>query len=233
MAQQINESAWLLHTRKYTDSRILVDLLSEHGSLISGVYRVPVKSRAPQMFRLLNVSRKGNHELKQITAIEQSVEAGSQAATLTGNALYCGLYLNELLVRLLMRDESHSNIFQAYTQAVAMLYAGAELEPALRQFEFCLLDDLGYGLDFTTDVDGQAIAYNLEHVYEFKMDEGFVRCLSNSHANRISGKVLGYLAAGDFSDPAARRTAKRLCRECIDSLLGGRTLKSRELFRAE
>lgn len=237
MSQVIHENAWLLHSRKYTDSRILVDFLGEQGCLISGVYRVPSKTHAPQLFKPLNVSLKGNHELKQVVSVEQDYQTQNFSTNLTGTALYCGLYLNELLLRVLLRDDPHRSIYQAYTNALESLFQGKELEPVLRVFEFELLEDLGYGLDFGVDTNGEVIVDDARQHYEFIFEEGFVPASEDSSNNYrhdlLSGSVLHKLARRDFSDASTRRAAKHLSRQCIDRLLGGKVLKSRELFRAE
>lgn len=237
MSQTSCESVWLLHTRKYTDSRILVDFLSEQGSLFAGVYRLASKASVPQPFKPLLVSWKGKHELKQVISLEQDDQTSRGPVNLTGTALYCGLYLNELLLRLLLRDDPHRNLFQYYSEALEELGSGTEVEPVLREFEFRLLEVLGYGLDFGTDIQGEAIPPDADRHYEFIFEEGFVPVAGNPGSNTVknmfAGSVLDQLAQMNFNDHQTRRAAKQLSRLCIDRLLGGRLLKARELFRAE
>ncbi|WPB55994.1 DNA repair protein RecO [Xylophilus sp. GOD-11R] len=72
----------------------------------------------------------------------------------TGDALLSGLYLNELLLRLLARDDAHPRLFDAYAGVVRVLASehGEALQPVLRAFELLLLREVGLlpGLDRQT-----------------------------------------------------------------------------------
>src|SRR5690606_25564791 len=63
----------------------------------------------------------------------------------TGDALLSGYYLNELLLRLLARDDPHPVLFDAYGNTVRVLAGGDPhtLQPALRAFELLLLREIG------------------------------------------------------------------------------------------
>lgn len=243
MSTQVSDNAWILHSRKYTDSRVIIDFLSESKGLISGVYRTPSKGQAPQMFRPLSIEWKGNHELKQVLSIEAVVglekgdETGSAYSSVhnyQGNALYCCLYLNELLIKSLLKEDPNVNIYTAYARALGLLRNSESLEPALREFEFTLLDELGYGLEFGVDSSGNPIEESSSVFYEFMLEEGFVSCAQNSSGTVLfDGQVLSNLARSDYSSADVRRAAKLLSRRCIDRLLGGRILRSRELFRTK
>lgn len=240
MSTTFSENAWLIHSRKYTDSRILLELLCEKSGVLSGVYRVPTKSSVPQMFQLLDVKWKGRLDLKQLVSLEYcppETEGKSNylgREQLSGSRLYCGLYLNELLSKLMAREDPHPEIFHAYTRALRELTHLPGPEPALRQFEFTLLDELGYGVDFTSDVDGNAIADSVERCYVFQPESGFVNLVpSKKEGNYFTGATLVKLARGNYETVVERRAAKQLSRQCIDILLCGKVLKSRELFRAE
>ena len=64
----------------------------------------------------------------------------------TGDALLSGMYLNELLLRLLARDDAHPTLFDAYAGAVRVLASehGEALQPVLRAFELLLLREVGF-----------------------------------------------------------------------------------------
>jgi len=66
-----------------------------------------------------------------------------------GDALLAGLYCNELLLRLLARDDPHAALFDIYAQTVRALAllataAAPKMEPVLRSFELLLLREIGY-----------------------------------------------------------------------------------------
>jgi len=68
---------------------------------------------------------------------------------LSGDALFCGFYLNELLLKLLARDDAHERLFDCYEEALRTLGLGAEEAGVLRGFERELLREIGYALNLT------------------------------------------------------------------------------------
>ena len=219
--------AYFLHTRPYRETSQLVELFTAEQGRLSGVWRGARRGRssAPQLFQPLLVEAAGAAELKTL----RQVEMAGPALMLSGTALFSAFYLNELLVRLLPREEAMPALFVAYAEALGHLQEGAEPAVRLRLFECQLLDMLGYGIDFGHDSDsGEPV--NPAFDYDFHPERGFIR----SHASRalVSGAVLERLAAGDFSSPAAASAAKRINRQALARLLGSRPLKSRELFLA-
>lgn len=227
------QPAFILHTRAYRDTSLLVDVLTrDHGRLTvvaRGQRQSRQKARRPlQPFTPLLLSWQGRTDLKTLTA----AEFDGTAAFLSGNYLFSGFYANELLMRLLPQGDAHEEVFQAYHDLLSQLAAGEDLEVMLRQFEFRLLDELGYGIDFTMEVNtGEALA--AESLYVWMNDAGFVELGRNEArgASGFLGRDLLAIASGDFSAPETRRTAKRLARTALSPHLGDKPLKSRELFR--
>ena len=136
-------------------------------------------------FSLLEIELRGRSELKSISRIEPAGEFNF----LQGQMLFCGMYLNELLVRLLPLDDPQPQLFEHYTLSVQGLSHGLPMQPLLRSFEWRLLEQLGYGFSFTEDVHGQAL--------QGQMSNPYIRtCLSvhitlSAFANRLSCKCLG------------------------------------------
>jgi DNA repair protein RecO (recombination protein O) len=226
------QPAFVLHSRAYRDTSLLVDLLTrDHGRLTvvaRGQRQSRQKSRRPlQAFTPLLVSWQGKSELKTLTA----AEFDGTAVFLSGNYLFSGLYANELLTRLLPQGDPNEEIYQAYRALLAQFASGDELELVLRQFEFRLLDEMGYGLDFSAEANtGESLAE--DGLYAWLSDLGFVELAKNSPqaATGFWGRDLTAIARGDLSAPETRRTAKRLARTALAPHLGARPLKSRELF---
>lgn len=232
--QVFSQNAFLLHSRKYTDSRILIDLFCEQKGRVSGALRLSSgknKARSPQAFCELEVDWKGKTDLKNIVNLESK---GSHIP-LQGVSMYCGLYLNELLIRLLAKEDPHIEIYQAYSHTLSLLHDSELREVALRQFELKLLTALGYGIDFTADVTGEKISANKEDLYAYIIDRGFEPVPGNMNAgkNCFDGFTLKQIANGDFSCERVKIQAKLLCRENLARLLGDKPLKSRELFSSE
>jgi len=228
------QPAFVLHSRNYRDSSHLLEVLtSQYGrvALVSKGSRRAVRGRSKgailQPFIPLLISFTGRNELMTLTGSE----VAGPANTLVGERLFSGIYLNELVVRLLHRNDAHPNLFIAYGNAVASLAEDKPLDDVLRQFELKLLDELGYSFDLAVDGhSGEPVEE--KYWYHYHQEFGLVRQqTSSSPDNRVySGEDLLAIAAGAQSD-AARLTSKRLLREALAGHLGDKPLKSRELFR--
>lgn len=226
------QPAFVLHSRAYRDTSLLVDLLTrDHGRLTvvaRGQRQSRQKSRRPlQAFTPLLVSWQGKSELKTLTA----TEFDGTAVFLSGNYLFSGLYANEILTRLLPQGDPNEEIFQAYRALLAQLADGEELEVVLRHFEFRLLDEMGYGLDFSGEANtGESLAD--DKLYTWLNGLGFIELGRNTDqaAAGFWGRDLSAIAQGDYSAMETRRTAKRLARTALAPHLGDKPLKSRELF---
>jgi len=138
------------------------------------------------------------------------------------------LYLNELTLRLLAPHDPHPEIFDLYGRTVCRLAVGGEYEVVLRGFEVLLLEALGYALPLDRDTDSGA-SLDPARYYRFVMEQGPVAALPQ--ADTVRGSALIALRTGIFSNPSDLRDAKRLMRNVIAHHLGGRSLKSRELFK--
>ncbi len=229
-----NKKAYVLHARNYRESSQLVDLFSydfgRFRAVAKGV-RGKRKSSANtlQPFCPLLVSWRGRGELKNLTMVEQS----TSNASLHGEMLYIGLYLNELLVRLLPEHVPHESVFENYGALINQLGGrNIDPEPLLRRFELQLLEEIGYGLDLTVEMgDGRPIVAN--ELYRFTIDQGFIRFNALSGMGKedcFEGKQLMAIASENFRNVEVRRSAKRLLRIALQAHLGGRPLLSRQLF---
>jgi DNA repair protein RecO (recombination protein O) len=221
--------AYLLHSRPYQEHKLLLELLTEQEGKISAVIYSGTSQKSNkkgllQPFAPLHIAVKGKHSLKSITLLE----AAAKPLTLTGNFLFSGLYLNELLVRLITEQQSCPQLFNQYQQTLAALVQQQELELNLRRFELSLLDELGLTLDFAPVFDGQA------EYFQYHDEQGFVELELNDvtmQTSYFSRVCLQAIAANDFSIAGSLPTLKRLMRQVISPLLGRKPLKSRQLFR--
>ncbi len=155
-----------------------------------------------------------------------------ETATLQPGPLLCGFYLNELLIRLLARDDPHLALFAGYGKGIAALTALAAKEspaPTLREFELTLLTELGYGLvlDHSVD-DGQAIA--ADRLYHYVIDQGPLALAGADRGIPLQGSTLIGLQTGQL-DAIGQRQARTLIRAALAPQLGDRPLRSRDLYR--
>lgn len=233
------QSGWLLHSRPYRDTSMLLDFFTEESGRVSAIARGIRNPKAKQKaflqpFIPLHISLAGRGDLQNL----RQVEARSAALFLRGEALFSALYINELMVRLVAGHEKDKTLFNAYSAVLNELSTGAEIEPLLRTFELRLLENLGYGLQLTHEADSDDPVVS-EGWYYLQADGGFVRQLQvaeseagTSSGYLYSGDELHRIARADFSQTSTRRAAKRLLRSVLQQHLSERPLGSRELFKA-
>ena len=229
------QPAYVLHRRPYRDSSLLLDVFTPEfgrvGLVARGARQAKSRGQAVlQAFQPLLLSWSGGGELASLAA----VESGGPPRWLSGPALMSGLYLNELLARLLHRHDPHPDLYAAYQSALAALAPAADLEPVLRIFEKRLLGELGYGLVLEHEADsGRPV--EADRLYAYHLGAGPVRCDSEERAMPapallIRGDSLLALARECLDQATRLREAKRLMRAALAAHLGGRPLASRRLF---
>ena len=147
---------------------------------------------------------------------------------LNGTALLLGYYLNELLLKLVPREDAHSRLYDAYASALSALSRGASETVELRRFEHALLVELGYGLNLTHDADGQAL--DTEGIYRYYLERGAVRVEEEGSGLLLSGKTLLDMAADDYADARTLVEAKQLMRHLLSHYLNGQALQTRRVF---
>lgn len=220
--------AYVLHSRPYRDSSALVDLLTLHQGVQRVVWRGARGQRkglSPQAFMPLLVALTGRGDLRTLAQAEQ---AGSYRL-LQGQALFSGLYLNELLIRLLPPGDPHALIFAGYQRALEHLASEQPVEPALRQFEWQLLEVMGYGFSLTEDACGRPL--DPGRSYAWHAEQGLVPLPEAAPITAgLPGAGLLAMAASEWHAPQALRTAKLLMRQALAIHLGDRPLVSRQLF---
>lgn len=220
------QHAYVLHTRPYRETSLLVDLFVAELGRVTAVMRGARRKgvNVAQVFQPVMVELSGSGELKNI----KSIEPAGQLTFLTGNALLSGFYINELLVRLLPKDIQSNELFLAYVAALGGLAENKELEPLLRHFEMTLLDVLGYAINFDAEAESE-LPIRSEELYEFQPQLGFIYARFSSK-EVIRGEVIHELASGRVESVEAKRASKRILRAALAIHLGNKPLKSRELF---
>lgn len=227
--------AYVLHTRKYRDTSLIVELLTLSEGRISAVIRGARGSKSKvagniRPFGRMLVSLVGRGELKTVRAMDFPF-ADCQPK---GDALLVGLYVNELLVRLLGKFDPAPALFAAYGNLVSQLASEAAIRSTLRSFELTLLQELGYGVTFEIDA-GTGAPVEPDSLYRYVPDEGFHRVegvMEDAPAPYLfRGDHLLAIVEGRMDSPEVDGAAKRVTRASLAVLLGGRRLKSRELFQ--
>lgn len=227
--------AYVLHTVPFRETSLLVDAFTaEHGRLTlaaRGARRPASALRGVLMpFQRVSLSWFGRGEVRTLHQAEwQSLTPG-----LSGRALICGFYLNELLVRLLPRDDPHPGLFEAYVEALARLPLAEPFDAVLRPFELRVLAELGYGIDLEREAGGETPVVE-DGVYRYRLEHGLVPDTASTRGGReagveVSGASLRAMAVGDYEAESTRREARRLLRTVLGNYLGDKPLLSRELL---
>jgi DNA repair protein RecO (recombination protein O) len=229
-------TGFVLHRRSYRETSYLTDLFTFELGKVSAVARgvrgnKGDKKSLLQSFQPLLLSITGKHELRNLHQLES---AGSMLQ-LAGNQLFSAMYLNELLNRVLPKEDPHPELFLSYQQSLKWLANGGDIEPCLRQFELFLLDDMGYGIDLTQEYEsGKTVELDVD--YCLVLENGIRRIDitgQGSHpqgTNRFSGEALLQVSNNVWT-PNSLQCAKRITRMALSPLLGRKPLKSRELFQ--
>ena len=230
--QRIDQQpGFVLHSYPYRETSLIVEVFSrDHGRLglvAKGARRPMSQLRGVLMaFQPLLIDWSGGGEMKTLVRAEWQ---GGQPL-LGGQALLCAYYLNELLMRLLPREDPHPVLFRAYGDALRALAAGEGQEVILRRFELALLQELGYGLQLDSDADGAPVRPELRYAYIIERGAVPLDEYGIDDPSVVAGRVLLDMARGDFREPETLAGAKALMRRLIQHYLGGQVLQSRRVF---
>jgi len=224
-----SQPAFVLHTYPFRETSLIVEAFSRDFGRVALLARGARRPRSAlrgllMAFQPLELSWAGKGEVKTIMKAEWQ---GGQPL-LCGKALFCGYYLNELLLDLLPREDAHARLFSVYGETLHRFAEGPK-ESDIRCFERAFLQELGYGLTLEHDDKGGAI--DPAGYYAYEIERGPVRLREAGDSGlSVSGKTLIDLNAEDFSDPRSLLEAKQLMRTLIAHYTGGKGLETRKIF---
>jgi DNA repair protein RecO (recombination protein O) len=227
---QITATAFVLHCRPYQDSSLLVDLLTAELGLVRVVAKGARNKSKKNALRCdpytkLQVSLSGRSTLKTLCGCEVL----ASTYRLQGERLFAAIYVNELILRVLHEGDPLPEIIPLYDEIIAKLAGSDSLEMILRPFELQLLELLGYGIDFSADIDGNEIL--VDQMYVYIPEYGFQQLTGLKQATHaFSGQQISSIEQGGLSDQRSRRDAKMLMRLALSPLVGDKPFMSRELF---
>lgn len=217
---------YMIHKQISGDTSLKLTCLTRDKGMIEGLYRgarTPKKQAAIQPFTSLwlSVYEKNHHYYFN------SIESTQSAPILTSFSLFSALYLNELMVYTVTRDEPEAILYDCYVQTLqhlASAQTNVDLEIALRLFEKVLLETCGYSLLWTKEaLTHQSI--RLDEYYRYQAGLGFIQAKQG-----FLGKHILAIAVGALGDREVLKTAKLILRQAVHYLLNGKELKSRHLF---
>lgn len=222
-------TAFLLHAYPYSETSLILEIFArDHGRLAvlaRGARRPRSALRGVLLaFQPLELGWFGGGEVKTLARAEWM----GGVAFLRGEGLLLGYYLNELLLKLLPREDAHVALFDAYAEALAALALGGVETAELRRFEKALLKELGYGLVLEREAGGNAVEADVR--YRYQVERGAVRESEAETGQVVSGKTLLDLAADDYADPRSLAESKQLMRHLLAHHLSGQQLQTRRVF---
>ena len=224
-----HQPGFLLHSYPYSETSLILDVFArDHG-------RIPLLARGARRprsvlrgvligFQPLELAWFGGGEVKTLAKAEWQ----GGMPLLTGRCLLLGYYLNELLLKLLQREDAHPGLFEAYAAALGALARGAADAPELRRFEKTLLREIGYGLTLEKDAGGFPVVS--DRCYTYQVERGPVVAEKEDGQVVFKGKTFLDIASDDYTDQQTLSESKRLMRQLVAHHLEGRPLQSRRVF---
>lgn len=227
------QRALVLHRWDYQETSLILDLFTEDKGRVRVVAKGAKRPKSPwrglaQPFMPLLAEFQGRSDLKTLTLLEP--QQTTQKLLLQGDKLYSGFYLNELIQRLVPAEAEAPELFESYLSALQNMTNSERVEPALRQFEWQLLQHLGAAFDWHYDADTGNVLSDSKWCY-FIPDHGFVTQTRDNQQRAYSVVDIQKLAAWDVDDENRLRLLKYIMRDALAVYLGDKPLRSRELFR--
>ncbi|MDH4456143.1 MAG: DNA repair protein RecO [Candidatus Methylopumilus sp.] len=232
ISRQDNQPVYVLHTYPYKETSLVVELFTRDFGRVSAVAKGARRPRSAmrgmlQSFQPLLGAWSGKLELKTL----HSLEWYSGLLMLQGEALMCGFYLNELLLRLLPREDAHEALFDEYTQTLKLLsLAPDDSANILRRFELRLLQALGYAVPLTQNIRDEAVTAEAHYYYVPEVGPVSSKHDYQENGVQLSGKTLLDMAQDDYADLQTQQQSKQLMRLLLAHYLGDKPLHTRQLF---
>ncbi len=227
--KQTAQPVYVLHTYPFKETSLVVELFSKDFGRIAAVAKGARRPHSAmrgmlQSFQLLDGAWSGKNELKTLHSLDWS--AG--LTLIKGEALMCGFYMNELLLRLLPREDAHESLFEYYQATLNTLVQSQDLAITLRRFELKLLQEMGYAVPLLQDENDVAILP--DQAYRYEAEYGACELSASKNGVQLSGKTMLDMAHDDYADVVTQSQSKQLMRYLLAHYLGDKPLHTRQLL---
>lgn len=224
------QPGFVLHSYVYRESSLVVEVFTRDYGRVAlvakGAKRPTSRLRGVlQTFQPLSIGWSGKSELRTLT----SAEWVGGMIPLENSALLYGFYLNELLLKLLAREDPHQGLFEHYIKALARLATAESAQTVLRIFELALLKETGVASDFSVNVPDRR-PVEPDGIYVVDPESGPRPATLGDTAPRVSGKTLLDMVREDYSDPQTQLQSKHLMRFLLGYYLNGVPLQTRKIL---
>ena len=228
MSQSNNDNCFLLHQRSYGETSIIADVFTQKSGKISFIAKGAKKPKSKFFgylvpFQKLKITYSGRSELKTLTSIDRDLASNSNTFSKVSYSL---LYINELLMKLLPKDAKHEELFVLYDEFLKKINKNNNLEISLRHFELDLLEMLGYGFDYDSEIDSND-PIEAELSYVFVSERGFRK----SNNSSFMGKDILSIKKRKLED-VPLKYLKEITTKAIGICLEGKDLTSRKIFKS-
>ncbi len=232
-----NEPGLVLHTYPYKETSLIVEAFTRHHGRVALVARGAKRPRSALRgtllgFRLLSLGWvRPRSRASELFTLARAEWVGGVPG-LNGAELVCGFYLNELLMRLVPRDDPHEALFDAYLAALLALSGRSQgAAVTLRQFEYALLREMGYALQLTFDAERHE-PIEPDQWYRYVAERGPIKLtkVPSNPSGVVLGKTLYDMAAGDYGDARTALQSKMLMRQLLAHHLAGQQLHTRQMM---
>ncbi len=231
--RQENQPVYVLHTYPFKETSLIVELFAKNFGRVAVAAKGARRPRSAmrgmlQAFQPMTATWSGKQELKTLHGLEWN----GALLLLKGEALMCGFYLNELLLRLLPREDAHEVLFDYYAETLNSLATSEDLASTLRRFELKFMQELGYAIPLETDTDGRSIiaGQTYRYVAEYgAFPEQSAASIEGSGV-MLSGSTLLNMARDDYREAQTRLQSKLLIRYLLAHYLGDKPLHTRQLL---
>ena len=206
--------AILVHSRKYSETSLICELFTRKNGRVSVIAKGARSKKnkfqniaSPNI--LANINYSGKTELKTLISWEEI-----KYFQILGKNLKILLYINELIFRLLEKENKQEKIFEA----MISMYRTIEIEESknieisLREFEYFLICELGYGFNFKLDDRGKEIDKDV--TYYFHPSLGFSEKPINNFL-KVPGIDIINFNNGKISSSSARSKIKKIMQLAI------------------
>lgn len=218
--------AFLLHQRPYSNTSVMAEMFTLDKGRISVIARGAKKPKSKffgvlSPFSKLRITFRGRSDLKTLTNVDKEDIFSDSFSKLS----YTLLYINELLIKILPQGAPQEDLFNLYDKFLLEAKISKEIDLVLRKFELNLLEILGYGINFMTDVDfGNKI--DEKKSYDFVPELGFKESINGL----FEGSEIISISKMSF-EGINKKKFKSLTTMAIGYSLDGGDLKSRQIFK--
>tara|TARA_B100000965_G_scaffold406592_1_gene446382 strand:+ start:715 stop:1389 length:675 start_codon:yes stop_codon:yes gene_type:complete len=218
------ESSFIIHSRDYGETSVIYDVLTENYGFMSVLAKGIKKKKDGLLllpFRELLLSY-----TKANLPLLVKHEVSNDYSKINRNFMLYGLYYNELIYRLVPKNEPLKSMYSLYKSQLNYMVSDIDVSVASLRFEYLFLKEIGYGLSLSDELNGRL---NDNDTYYYDFNSGFKKSYNNTN-DKICGTSLLNLANNNFSKIKDVKVLRQIIREVFKKLLNNKSLKSFDII---